>query len=85
MLSSSDIYIQAEEFTHLIGIMVDFQPEREECQDNNGNGIWDEGEGEKWEIARRHPHRSHILAVLAAGQTRISSATENIHSPSRNM
>ena len=42
--SSSDITIQTEEFTHLIGIMVDFKIEREEFDDLNNNGYWDNNE-----------------------------------------
>jgi len=36
--------IQSEEFSHLIGIMVDFQVERDEFEDSNGNGYWDEND-----------------------------------------
>ena len=43
--SSSDINIQSDGFSHLIGIKIDFQVEREEFEDNNPeNGYWDEGE-----------------------------------------
>ena len=42
--SSSDVNIQSEGFNHLVGIMVDFQIEREEFDDLNSNGYWDEDE-----------------------------------------
>ena len=42
--SPSDIVIQSEEFDHLIGVMVDFQVERDHFEDKNGNGYWDEND-----------------------------------------
>ncbi len=42
--SPSDIVIQSDEFNYLIGIMVDFQVERDEFEDKNGNGYWDDSD-----------------------------------------
>ena len=42
--STSDVILQTDDFNYIIGIMVDFPIEREEFQDLNNNGYWDDDE-----------------------------------------
>ena len=42
--STSDIILQTDDFNYIIGIMVDFPIEREEFQDLNSNGYWNDNE-----------------------------------------
>ena len=42
--STSDIALQTEGFNHLIGIMIEFPIERDEFEDRNDNGYWDEND-----------------------------------------
>ena len=42
--STSDIILQTDDFNYIIGIMVDFPIEREEFQDLDSNGYWNDNE-----------------------------------------